>query len=755
MNKFEQNTDSNPTDEFPQIEGLIVQSVLGVGGMGIVYRALNTKLDRIVALKMVHTVGDSAVDIAHRFLNEVQSISALQHTNIVQVLSAGEYLGHPYFVMEFIEGQSLEGLCKSQPQDPVFAAQLVKTLAVTMQHCHERNILHRDLKPSNVMMVDGRHPKITDFGLAKFLGAGQQSTRTGEIVGTPGYMAPEQAGGVTKSMGVECDVYGLGTILYKLLTGRPPFEGPEPVQVVMMLLTDDPVPPSRLQSRVPRDLETICLKCLAKQPTRRYRTASALAQDLDRFLNHQTINARPSGPIEKATKWIVRHPTFATSVVSIIFLVVSGLMGLWWHNHLLNDSIDKTRKLVEYSGNLSSWIVFEHLSQLRKLSGSTKLQLELVSKIQTYLDDSAREAEPNSVFLRQMGAAYECVADVQGNPYIPNLGRATESVANYLRAHELYSQSLLLDSSDLVTHGKVAECSIKLAEVTLQTEGIKESKKWLDEAANIIRRLSEAKFPKAVGLETLLVGSRFSIAIAENKPNEALKLLEQFDEIIVKAPGWASTEHGIAQRLSLASKRGKTLMELDRYDEARVVLERSMTDVIALSKENPNDFYFQDSLASKRLDLADCLTWLASVRVSEGLTDKANVLNEQALELYRETLGFRQRISKSDPNNAFAKYGLAVVWERIASVLRALQRHSETLEPAQRSLRLREELLALEPNNSDNQRGMFIITQFIGDIYWQAQNNDAAKIAYEKSLRTAESLVSSDNPSIADLEGLA
>jgi serine/threonine protein kinase len=310
----------------PQVPGYEILGELGRGGMGVVYRARQTSLNRLVALKMVLTGGHAGQAELARFRTEAEAVAQLQHPNVVQIYEVGDHCGLPYFALEYCDGGSLEKQLAGTPLAARPAAQLVETLARAVQAAHRQGIIHRDLKPANVLLTADRTPKITDFGLAKKLEAAGQ-TASGAILGTPSYMAPEQAGGKTREVGPAADVYALGAILYELLTGRPPFKAATPLDTMLQVLSDEPVSPRRLQPKVPRDLETICLKCLAKDPPKRYGSAEDLAADLGRFLTGLPIRARPIGLIERLWRWDMnfwrRNPleaTLAYILTTLLFL---------------------------------------------------------------------------------------------------------------------------------------------------------------------------------------------------------------------------------------------------------------------------------------------------------------------------------------------------------------------------------------------------------------------------------------------------
>jgi serine/threonine protein kinase len=314
----------------PRIPGYEVESVLGCGGMGVVFRARHLRLNRIVALKMAIAGAYASPLERGRFQREAEAVAGLRHPNVVQIHDVGDSDGRPYFTMEFVEGGSLAEKLLGTPLPARQAAELLATLAGGVQAAHQSGIVHRDLKPANVLLTADGSPKITDFGLARRLEGEAGLTRAGTAVGTPSYMAPEQARGKTDSVGPAADIYALGAILYELLSGRPPFRAETAAETVLQVISQDPVPPSRLNAKVPRDLETICLKCLHKEPRLRYDTAAALGEDIDRFLRGEAITARPEGRLAHIGKWVRRHPTHSSLFAASLLLAVTLIGGSVW-----------------------------------------------------------------------------------------------------------------------------------------------------------------------------------------------------------------------------------------------------------------------------------------------------------------------------------------------------------------------------------------------------------------------------------------
>ncbi len=297
------------------------------GGMGIVYRAWQRSLDRVVAVKTLLFGPQASPEFVKRFRAEAAAAASLSHPNIVAIHEVGVQNGQHYLVMDLIEGPNLAQLVKEQPLSARRAAECLKQIAEAVHYAHERGLLHRDLKPSNILMDAAGQPHVADFGLAKRFEGDSSLTLTGHVLGSPSYMPPEQAGGKVSR---RSDVYSLGAMLYHLLTSRPPFVGESVTETLDQVFHREPLSPRLLNAGVPRDLETICLKCLEKEPARRYPTAQALADELDRFLKHEPIRARPIRAPEKLWRWCRRKPALATLIGLVHLVGAVGLAGIFW-----------------------------------------------------------------------------------------------------------------------------------------------------------------------------------------------------------------------------------------------------------------------------------------------------------------------------------------------------------------------------------------------------------------------------------------
>lgn len=405
---------------------------LGRGGMGVVYLARQERPARLVALKVLAGVPPADSQRLARFRAETDVITALRHPNVVHVYEAGEHAGLPYYTMEYLEAGNLAHRLAVSPLPAREAAALVKTLCEAIQVAHELHIVHRDLKPSNILLGADGTPKIGDFGLAKHLQAAPADgcrTETGAIVGTPGYMAPEQSAGNSAELGPAVDVYALGAILYEALTGRPPFKGATVLDTLQQACTVDPVPPSRLQPGVPRDLQAVCLKCLEKSPHRRYGSARALAEDLARFLRGEPTRARPLGLLGRSVKWARRRPALAALAVFVVVTASAGTAGIVAHNAELRREVARTaataaeaqrqRQRAAESYETARAALNRILDKLQSTSARDvprvkELRRNVLEQMLAFYEASIRDADDlDPAVARDMAVAYHRISQIQ------------------------------------------------------------------------------------------------------------------------------------------------------------------------------------------------------------------------------------------------------------------------------------------------------------------------------------------------------
>jgi serine/threonine protein kinase len=478
-----------------EIPGFTILGEVGRGGMGVVYRARQHSLNRVVALKVILAGPAARAEERLRFRIEAEAAARLHHPNIVQIHEVSEAApdGLGFLVMEFVEGGNLAQYLSGSPLSTRTAAELVATLAGAIQFAHEQGIVHRDLKPANVLLhrVEGRglkvesqkenrtpvptahsplstfSPKVTDFGLAKRIEADSDLTGTGQVLGTPSYMAPEQAVG-GKNVGPAADVYALGAILYELITGRPPFCGAGLLETLEQVRSQEPVPPSKLQPNLPRDLQTICLKCLEKEPRRRYESAAELAADLRRYLEGEPIRARAVSRWERVIKWSRRKPATAALVALCGFGVVSFVAGLIWHNRRLQAEVKRanTNESIAMANFMSGYDALDQIlktvkQELPESDSGHALYARLSKDATDYfyaVFKDADESDPKIRVARGMLLSY--AGDVHRL-----LGRSDEALNDLRQAEERFQWAINLNPQDTYAREQLALCHFKIGEV--------------------------------------------------------------------------------------------------------------------------------------------------------------------------------------------------------------------------------------------------------------------------------------------------
>ena len=455
----------------PEVPGYEILGELGRGGMGVVYKARHLALNRIVALKMVLAGAHADAGQLARFNSEAQAVARFQHLNIVQIYEVGAADGLPYFSLEFVDGGSLTSKFARTPQTPKLAAELVEALARAMSYAHDRGVIHRDLKPANVLLTAENTPKITDFGLAKRLEGDSFQTRSGAIVGTPSYMAPEQARGDLKEVGPLSDTYSLGAILYDLLTGRPPFLGASMLDTLDQVRSQEPVAPADLIGHLPKDLETICLKCLQKEPAKRYASAAAMADDLRRFLNGEPILARPVSAPERAWRWAKRNPRVAGlgAVVAALLVIIAVTSSIFaWQFRLKKEAAEIAAEKEKKEHDRA-----EDALKKEKIAHDRAIEEAVIAKEQSF-------GAYGAVTIMLVHSQKRLRGEPQGQKLREDLVRMAMEELDKIRATTKHSE--LIDRRDGTAHSL-------LGDGYLEGDRLKDAAEEYDQAASIFEEL--------------------------------------------------------------------------------------------------------------------------------------------------------------------------------------------------------------------------------------------------------------------------
>jgi tetratricopeptide (TPR) repeat protein len=747
--------------ERPTVPGYEISRELGRGGMGVVYLARQVSLNRTVALKMVLAGAQAGAKRLARFRAEAEAVARLQHPNIVQVYEVGEQDGRPYFSLEFVDGGSLDLKITGKPQPTRPAAQLVATLARAVHHAHQHGIIHRDLKPGNILLqhsstkdTKGHEaeqpapeapgvssgaswmtciPKITDFGLAKRLDEASH-TQTGDVLGTPSYMAPEQAAGQIRAIGPATDVYALGTILYELLTGRPPFLGETPVNTVFQVLHEDPVPPTRLQSRLPLDLETVCLKCLEKEPPRRYASAQALAEDLERFLAGEPVQARPATAWERAVKWTKRRPAvaalIAVSVLAAASLVAGGFQyhfRVWAERDRAQRNLQKALQAVD---QMLTEVAEEQLATEPRMEQKRRALLE---KALGFYEGFLRENRDDPAVRKETGLAYQRMADI-----LRQLGQSGAAQDAYGQAITLLTQ-LSADFPGVAEYRqKLADSHNWLGELLRTTQRPTEAQQAYDQAQGLQERLV-AEHPDVPDYRRDLARSYYNQGILlkdTNRPEEAARALAEAvalsQDLVRRFPETADFRHHLAlSYLNLGSalrmqKQGEKAE--DSYQQAQRLLE---------------------DLAARHRDKPDYQHELAVVFNNRGNLLGGTARREEAIAAHRQALARFDRLTADFPSVPLYRKELANTYNSLGAVL-ARSRDLPAAEEAWRQARERFAKLVQDfPNVPDYEGGLGVALVNLGWLRLQRQEWQQARPELEAAIRNLEAALrhNPDNPS--------
>ncbi|WP_435011913.1 protein kinase domain-containing protein (plasmid) [Tundrisphaera lichenicola] len=488
----------------PSIEGYEILEELGRGGMGVVYKARQVLLNRPCALKMILGGVLASPSAFARFLAEAQAIARLHHPHIVQIHHIGESEGLPFFELEYVEGGGLDRTLDGTPWNARRAAGFVEVLAGAVAEAHRMGIVHRDLKPGNILLKGDGTPMITDFGLAKSLDSDSGLTATDSIMGSPSYMSPEQATGLTGEIGASADIYALGATLYELVTGRPPFRGTSILETLDQVKTVEPVPPSRLVPGLPRDVETIALKCLQKEPVKRYESATAMAADLRRFLGGESILARPVGPIERGWRWGRRNPVvagLAAALASILVLATAGSLAAYWRMSTLahtehearltavkemqaaqeareREAAQRSRAEANFHrarAAVDGYLTTVSESQLLKVPGLQPLRGELLESALRFYREFLKERGDDPMLRAELAATQLRIGQIQ-----TELGASDEARRTVKSAIAAYQAEVARNPRDVALRAALADAWLALSHLAYNFGGQDSRQEWLE-----------------------------------------------------------------------------------------------------------------------------------------------------------------------------------------------------------------------------------------------------------------------------------
>ena len=615
----------------PSVPGYEILSELGRGGMGVVYKARQVALGRDVALKMILGGHGSSPQVQARLRSEAELVARLTHPNIVQIHEVGEAGGLPFLAMEFVNG----GTLARNQLPPREVASLLATLAGAVHAAHARNVVHRDLKPANVLLTADGVPKIADFGLARGLDTDSRQTISGEVLGTPSYMAPEQAAGSLAGVGPAADVYALGGILYVALTGRPPFAAETPLATLLQVCHQDVVPPSRLREQIPRDLETICLKCLSKAPEKRYASALELSDDLNRFLRGEPVLARPVGTAEWIWKWVRRRPTTAAlsvAVLAIVAIVLGAVARDFYYRVKLQgkeDQVLERTKVARDAADICDQLIDKSTDAEPGQDALQQESLEKILRIYLILAADTRDDPP----LRQATAR----AQFRCGQIYRRLGQFGDAEKAYLEANRILSALILQNAEELTYRQDLANSFNFLGELLRETKRPEEALQWYYRAEKLQQELVAASDAPVYRKELARTESNRALALHQlARRDEALTGFGRAADLLRPVAAALPAEPTYAQELArVYLNRAVVLLEKGQPPEALKDFQRAIDLQRPLAQRFANPDY--------RYELAVSLFDQGNTFVGSG--DREN----RAVAAYRESRALLAAVLELNP----------------------------------------------------------------------------------------------------------
>jgi tetratricopeptide (TPR) repeat protein len=650
--------------------GYEVEGELGRGGMGVVYLARKVALNRPCALKMILAGPHGGSAAAARFRAEAEAVARMRYPGIVQIYHVGEAGGLPFLELEYLPRGNLERMLNGTPWPPAESARLVEDLARAIAEAHGKGIVHRDLKPGNVLLDADGSPKVADFGLAKILDSDSELTRTQTVLGSPSYMAPEQAEGRSHLAGETTDVYALGAILYTLLTGSPPFRAATAIETLAQVKSVEPVPPSRTQPGLPRDIETICLKCLEKSPGRRYPSARALAEDLHRYLTGESILARPAPAWERAWKWARRKPTVAAALAigalaASIFLGVAILYNQR-RTELLRRTQEAERAAVD-RGRLLIGAYSRLVSDVQEKLGDTAatrwIRQGLLTTAIEGLDEVARSPGGSAADLH-LAVAHQKLGEI-----LRQIGRADDARRQLDSALRLAEHLIVANPGDLAVAECLRDACLAIGELLVRDERPREAAPYFRRALEQAEVIVEALPGRA--------GARFGLSESYHRLGRALDAFEEFAEAEAcfhamheQALNWAAAEPGdLAARDMLASsylRLGRVRGFYHDYAASAGAYRQAVAIAREVFEVKPKDSRAKTHLALALLDSA-----MLALETRDYI--KARPLLMEAERLYAE-------LAAADPEDREAQVWLVHAWYQFGRLERGEEQFAKAVE---------------------------------------------------------------------------
>ena len=709
------------------------------GGMGVVFRARQRSLNRPVAVKML-LAGALMTDAGEqRFRQEAEAAANLDHPNIVPIFEVGRHDGHSYFSMKLIEGGSLAQRLPAFAADHRATARLIATVARTVHHAHQRGVLHRDLKPSNILLSEGPdiplgqiEPHVTDFGLAKRVGGDSDLTQSGAILGTPSYMAPEQASGKKGIVTVATDVYGLGAVLYTILAGKPPFHGDSVLETIAQVKDRPLDPPSRHGRRIDRDLETICLKCLEKEPERRYSSAENLADDLERWMAGVPILRAPAGRVEHAWRWCRRNPAVALLTGAVASLVVLALAGLVVSNRVIareRDEAQRHRRQAEANFAKAREAVNDYLTKIseeRLLNepGMQPLRKDLLETalryyrefVTQYHDDPTLQSEIADTSIR-MGAITKMI------------GARPDALSSCQTALVIYRKLAQHDPDRIDFQHGVTDSLIKVGNLQYDTGDPTGAMTSFREAIALLERLVQA-YPNEARLRDGLAKSHRSLGDLQNHIGEAenacqsfRRAIELWQGLLQVAPGAVRYQHELARSLIL-------LGWLSPFDEAQQHQQRSREIFEKLVATNPANAEYQ-------YELVRTCTNLGNLNSSASHFETAETYYQLGLQRL-------QRLVAANPNVTVFRASIAISQANIGAIRFATGEFDGARRLFQDALSTAAQIAESDPQVATYQCKLIDRYIELGEIERDTGDTEAARRLYVTAHDVATRLVAAD-----------